>query len=265
MRRAALGLYRDVPPRGNQAHNRKHSLSGRRSACPAMAVPGPAGHAPLPPPCPASPPARLWFSGRGGTAAAAPPPGPAPAPAPAGRGGREGGSRPASPGAGDAAPPSPPDPEGSFPCPFCGGVGLPKRPWGEHISGSSVGTDIATLRLVVDSKGEEYFKCHGCDMSFVFANREIGTILPDLKVRPKAAMRIKHYYGDGVSPLDLLTGHRTAIVRKIRGRMSIVTRKTARDELLVCFIYNGVRTYGTLRGRRGRNGYYYELRGLDRA
>ena len=160
---------------------------------------------------------------------------------------------------------APPPPEGSAPCPFCGGVGLPKRPWGDRISGSSIGTDVASLRLVVDSSGEEYFKCHGCNTSFVFADREIGTILPGLRMRPKVALLAKHYYGDGVSVHDLLTRHRTAIVRKIHGRLSFISARTARNELVVCLNYNGVRTFGSLRRRRGCNGYYYELRGLDRA
>lgn len=185
--------------------------------------------------------------------------------APDGPSGSEAGRPRAPPPDAGGTPLRPPAPEGAAPCPFCGGVGLPKRPWGDRISGSSIGTDVASLRLVVDSSGEEYFKCHGCNTSFVFADREIGTILPGLRMRPRVPLLAKHYYGDGVSVHDLLTRHRTAIVRKIHGRLSFISARTARNELVVCLNYNGVRTFGSLRRRRGRNGYYYELRGLDRA
>lgn len=161
------------------------------------------------------------------------------------------------------APPAP----GEVPplCPFCGGRGLPKKPGMGRLSGSSVSVGAASLRLVVDSKGEEYYKCHGCDMSFVFADREIGTMLPGMMVSLSVPIRIKHYYGGGVSARDLLTRHRTATVRKVRGRLSFFSSKTARNELVVCFNYNGVRTFGSFRRRRGDNGYYYTFEGLDRA
>ena len=150
-------------------------------------------------------------------------------------------------------------------CPFCGGRGLPKKPGMGRLSGSSVSVGAASLRLVVDSKGEEYYKCHGCDMSFVFADREIGTMLPGMMVSLSVPIRIKHYYGGGVSARDLLTRHRTATVRKVRGRLSFFSSKTARNELVVCFNCNGVRTFGSFRRRRGDNGYYYTFEGLDRA
>lgn len=134
-----------------------------------------------------------------------------------------------------------------------------------RLSGSSVSVGAASLRLVVDSKGEEYYKCHGCDMSFVFADREIETMLPGMMVSLSVPIRIKHYYGGGVSARDLLTRHRTATVRKVRGRLSFFSSKTARNELVVCFNYNGVRTFGSFRRRRGDNGYYYTFEGLDRA
>ena len=150
------------------------------------------------------------------------------------------------------------------PCPFCGGLGLPKKPVIDRLSGSSVSVGVASLHLVVDSSGEEYYKCHGCDMSFVFADREVETMLPGMMVDLSVAIRIKHYYGDGVSARDLLTRHRTATVRKVRGRLSFFSSRTARNELIVCFNCNGIRTFGSFRRRRGANGYYYTFEGLDR-
>lgn len=158
-----------------------------------------------------------------------------------------------------------PAPEGAAaPCPFCGGFGLLKKPVIDRLSGSSVSVGVASLHLVVDSRGEEYYKCNGCNMSFVFADREIETMLPGMMVSLSVAFRIKHYYGGGVSARDLLTKHRTATVRKVRGRLSFFASRIAQNELVMCFNYNGIRTFGSFRRRRGDNGYYYTFEGLDR-
>ena len=158
-----------------------------------------------------------------------------------------------------------PAPEGAAaPCPFCGGLGLPRKPGIDRLSGSSVSVGVASLHLVVDSRGEEYYKCNGCNMSFVFADREIETMLPGMMADLSVAFRIKHYYGDGVSAHDLLTRHRTATVRKVRGRLSFFASRIAQNEIIVCFNYNGIRTFGSFRRRRGANGYYYTFEGLDR-
>ena len=218
--------------------------------------PGPAGP-------PAAPPSRASSAPQGapqGAAHAAPPGGPAgrspkSLTEPNGEGPR-GGPR----GAGSATAPG----GAATPCPFCGGLGLPKKPGIGRLSGSQVSVGVASLHLVVDSSGEEYYKCHGCDMSFVFADREVETMLPGMMVDLSVAIRIKHYYGDGVSARDLLTRHRTATVRKVRGRLSFFSSRTARNELIVCFNCNGIRTFGSFRRRRGANGYYYTFEGLDR-
>ena len=208
----------------------------------------------------APPPPRPGY-GRRGAALAAPsgkPAGRAPK-APSGPGGA--GPRGGPPDAKGA-----PAPERSpVPCPFCGGRGLPKKPGIDRLSGSSVSVGAASLRLVVDSKGEEYYKCHGCDMSFVLADREIETILPGMMVNLSVPIRIRHYYGGGVSARDLLTRHCAAAVRKARGRLSFFASRMAQNELVLCFNYNGIRTFGSFRRRRGANGYYYTFEGLDRA
>lgn len=154
---------------------------------------------------------------------------------------------------------------GSVLCPFCGGRGLPRRPRLDRLSGSSVTIGPATLRLVVDTRGEEYFKCRGCDMAFVFAEREIETILAGLKMGPNIPILAKHYYGDGVTVRDLLTEHRTAMVRKVRSGLSFLSPSAVRNELVMCFNYNGIRTFGSFRRRRGGRGYYYTFEVLNRA
>lgn len=150
-------------------------------------------------------------------------------------------------------------------CPFCGGRGLPRRPRLDRLSGSSVSIGPASLHLAVDSSGEEYFNCRGCDMSFVFAEREIATILSGLKMGPNIPILVKHYYGDGVAVRDLLTQHRTAMVRKVRAGLSFLSPSAVRNELVMCFNYNGIRTFGSFRRRRGSRGYYYTFEVLNRA
>lgn len=154
---------------------------------------------------------------------------------------------------------------GSVTCPFCGGRGLPRRPGLGRLSGSSVTIGPASLRLAVDLGGEEYFECRGCGMAYVFAEREIGTMLPDMRMGLNIPILVKHYHGDGVTVRALLTEHRTAMVRKVRGSLSFLSPSTARNELVMCFNHGGVRTFGSFRRRRGERGYYYTFEELNRA
>ena len=154
---------------------------------------------------------------------------------------------------------------GSVPCPFCGGRALPRRPGLERLSGSTITVGPASLNLAVGPSGEEYYSCRGCNMAFVFADRDIKALLPGLAVDSNIPTLISHYYGDGVSARDLLAEHSTAVVRKVRPSLSFLSPSAARNELVVCFNYRSVRTFGSLRRRKGKRGYrYYSFEELIR-
>lgn len=153
----------------------------------------------------------------------------------------------------------------SVECPFCGGRGLPRRPGMDRLSGSSVSVGPASLHLAVDPKGERYYMCRGCNMAFVFAEREIETMLPGMIVGPNIPILVRHYYGDDTTVRALLTEHRTAMVRKVRGRLSLLAPVAAGSELVMCFRHKGVRTFGSFRRKRGDRGYYYAFEELNRA
>lgn len=150
-------------------------------------------------------------------------------------------------------------------CPFCGGLALPKRPALDRLSGSSLALGPASLSLAAGTGGEEYYACRGCGMAFVFAEREIETMLPGMEMDTNIPDLVEFYYGGGLTVRALLTEHRTAMVRKVRAGLSFLSPAAARSELIMCFNHRGVRTFGSFRRRRGGRGFYYTFEELNRA
>ena len=152
------------------------------------------------------------------------------------------------------------------PCPFCGGRPVKKRPW---LAGARVGANAGgiggSFRLA-DSR-EAYLKCYGCMIEYVAAERDVKTILRGLRVERAADFQIRCYYGEGLTAADLLTRHRTAIVRRASRRRSVLSVSADRGELIICFLYNGVRTFGSfVKSSDGPGGASrYIFRGLSRA
>ena len=121
--------------------------------------------------------------------------------------------------------------------------------------------------LRAPAPGESYLWCNGCAIAYVPAERDIATILSGLRVERRVAYQTRCYYGEGPTPTGLLTRHRTAIVRRVNIRRSILSVSVARDELIACFLYGGVRTFGSLVKRDDGPGgtSRYTLRWLGRA
>lgn len=154
--------------------------------------------------------------------------------------------------------------DGPLACPFCGGRASRKRPplAGARISGTlpGVGLSLAAAAPVVS-----YLHCNGCTIDYVRADRDVETVAAGLRVDPRAALQARHYYGEGVTVSDLLRCHLTAMARRVSARRSIASVSVSGRELLACFSYGGVRTYGSLVLRRGGTGDHYTLRGLGKA
>ena len=151
-------------------------------------------------------------------------------------------------------------------CPFCGGRPA-KR--GTALDGVKIGFRAAGVEASIDAKGsgETYYRCNGCMIEYADAERDIETILRGLRVEHEVAYQIRAYYGDGPTATDLLTRHRTAIVRRAHRRRSVLSVSVDGGELIACFLYNGVRTFGTLARVDGGPGgtSHYVFRGLGRA
>ena len=149
-------------------------------------------------------------------------------------------------------------------CPFCGGRAFPKRPLLDkmRLGGRVAGTGLS---LRARSK-ETYLHCNGCTIDFVRADRDIKTIEAGLRIDPRAALQIKHYHGEDVTVYDLLHSCVTGMARMVRPGRSLASVSVDKDELLVCFLHRGIRTFGSLVRRRDRNGgYHYVLTGLSKA
>ena len=152
------------------------------------------------------------------------------------------------------------------PCPFCGGRPGRVRPL---LDGARIGFQVAGTGATLETKrsGKSYLQCDGCGAEYVPAERDIGTILSGLRVEAGVLHRIRLYHGEGVTVTDLLTAHRTAIVRRAHHYRSLVSVSPAKKEILICFCRGGVRTYGTFARRRKRSGDgdHYVFRELNRA
>ena len=153
-------------------------------------------------------------------------------------------------------------------CPFCGGSPVKKRPWLARARiDASAGAGAASIggSFRPANSREEYLQCRGCMKQYVDAERDIETILQGLRVEPRMAFQIRRYYGRGPTATDLLTRHRTAIVREVGSRRSIFSVSLDKDKLLACFLYNRVRTFGPLvKSDDGPGGTsYYTIGGLS--
>lgn len=146
-------------------------------------------------------------------------------------------------------------------CPFCGGSSISRAPLFDRLKELSIPVVGGSART--RKSGEEYLKCHGCTAEYVCAERDIKTIMNGLVVRPHIPTQIRHYYKAAIKTSDLLTRHRTAIVRKVDTRRSLLGVSSARNELIICFKYGGVRTFGSFARRtdptRGAHYVFEEL------
>ena len=133
---------------------------------------------------------------------------------------------------------------------------------GAKISVKVAGTG-ASLRT--KGSGESYLRCNGCAREFVPAERDIENILSGLEVEDRVPPLIALYHGEGVTVTDLLTAHRTAIVRRAHRYRSLVSVSVAKKEILVCFCHRGIRTFGTFARKAGRSGRgdHYMFKGLS--
>ena len=149
-------------------------------------------------------------------------------------------------------------------CPFCGGETLKAVPLLDRIKkarGPAVGGSVS-----IRKSGEEYLKCNGCMTEFVHAERDIEVIMKGLMVRPNILAQIKYCYGRAVKVSDPLTRHRTAIVRRVHARRSLLGVSVAKKELIICFKYRGVRTFGSfIREADRRRGARYVFAELSMA
>lgn len=182
------------------------------------------------------------------------------------------GSVTTSPPSGTAPrPPAPPRPsddtDNASKCPFCGGRADTKRPKLDVIK--KVGGSAYDFGGFLETRRpkDSYYKCNGCTMEFVYAEREIESILAGLEVGSKIAGRIKRYYKVDIAAVDLLKNHRTAIVRKVNNHLSFISAHVVKDELIICFCYNQIRTCGTFvkKSRKPVNGDYYLFDKLNKA
>ena len=137
------------------------------------------------------------------------------------------------------------------------------------LAAARIGVKVAGtgVSLRTRGSGESYLRCNGCAREFVPAERDIENILSGLEVEDRVPPLITLYHGEGVTVADLLTAHRTAIVRKAHRYRSLVSVSVAKREILICFCHRGVRTYGTFARRAGRSGRgdHYMFKGLNMA
>ena len=154
---------------------------------------------------------------------------------------------------------APPDP-----CPFCGGRPARVRPL---LDGAKIGVKVAGIgpSLKMKRSSESYLRCNGCAREYVLADRDIENILSGLEVEDRVPPLIGLYHGEGVTVTDLLTAHRTAIVRKAHRYRSLVSVSVAKREILICFCRKGIRTFGTFARKTGKSGGgdHYTFKGLN--
>ena len=150
-------------------------------------------------------------------------------------------------------------------CPFCGGRALRKRP---ALAGAKVSAALAGTGASLEApRSAPYLHCNGCTFDFVRADRDVKTIAAGLHVDPRVAHQIRHYHGEGVTVSDLLDRSVIGMARRVHRLRSLVSVSVARDELLVCFLHGGIRTFGSFVKSDGGPGgtTRYTFRGLSRA
>ena len=150
-------------------------------------------------------------------------------------------------------------------CPFCGGLPVKKRPWlagAKFSAGAAVISASASLRP--PGPGEAYLKCHGCMIDYIDTGRDARTLLPGLRVEPDVYFQMRRYYGRSMTARRLLARHSTAVVRRARGRRSVLSASADASELIVCFLRGGTRTFGTFAREDGGPGgaSHYTFTGL---
>lgn len=130
--------------------------------------------------------------------------------------------------------------------------------------GASAGGIGASLRL--PGPRESYLKCYGCMIEYIDTKRDAKTVLRGLRVERRVAFQTRSYYGRGMTARRLLARHSTAVVRRVRTRRSILSVSVDVDELIICFLHGGVRTFGSfVRGDDGPGGTFrYAFRSLSR-
>lgn len=153
-------------------------------------------------------------------------------------------------------------------CPFCGGNPIRKRPL---LDGTKIDFHTAVgINLSLTLKSDEsYLKCRGCTREYVPAYMDVRNILHDLEPRDGVQDLIELYHGEGVTVADLVENCRTGIVRKAHRYRSYVSVSVARNEIIICFLRGGVRTFGTFARKGGKPGGgagdRYILKGLSKA
>ena len=128
-------------------------------------------------------------------------------------------------------------------CPLCGGASIRQAPLLDRLKEVDIPAVGGSAK--VRKSGEGYLRCHGCTAEFVHVERDIEPIMNGLMVQSNILNQIRRYYGEGVKVSDLLAKHRTAIIRKVSARRSLLGVSVTKKELIVCFRYMGVRTFGS--------------------
>ena len=151
-----------------------------------------------------------------------------------------------------------PDPSVAPPdtCPICGATSIRRAPLLDRLK--ELGIPAVGGGFKTRKSGEEYLKCHGCGAEFVPIDRDIKTIMNGLVVQENVPDQIEHYYKKRIKVTDLLTRHRTAIIRRVNVKRSVLGVSAVKKELIICFMYRGVRTFGTfVRDRDPERGVHY--------
>ncbi|MCV0409360.1 hypothetical protein [Nitrosopumilus sp.] len=150
-------------------------------------------------------------------------------------------------------------------CPFCGGKPIKKNPYSDRVKKAGIGAGAlevsgsGNVEMDPNPEKEEYFLCNGCNQKYVWADIDINLILKHLKGEENIPKLIKYYYPDNVSLTDLLTKHRTGIVRRHSDKVSWLSNMIIKRQLYICFNYDGKRTFGTFI-RKEKEKYYYTMK-----
>ena len=149
-------------------------------------------------------------------------------------------------------------------CPVCGGESIRRAPLLDRIKG--VGIPAVGGSLKTRKSCETYLKCHGCTVEFVYAERGIEQIMNGLLVEDNIPDQIEYYYKEAIEVPDLLTKHRTAIIRRVHVKRSLLGVSSAKKELIICFKYKGIRTFGSfIRETDSRRRAHYVFKELSMA
>lgn len=150
-------------------------------------------------------------------------------------------------------------------CPFCSGKPIKKLPYSDKIKsvegglGVAEGSGKASIELEPNPEREPYYKCNGCNRKYVDATMDINIIINNLKCAPTIVGQIFHYYHSDISLTDLLRKYNVGMLRKPSHMLSFVSEKIAQRQLYICFIYNGIRTFGTFVKEKENDIEYYKM------